>query len=260
MKYIKEITPLASLDFKANFIDKETIRFFTDVYKIEISHKEMAEMLSIYPLCFYYVGNNFRLGALMSLVPDFNFFVLPSGDWATPVIPSLVRAWPFTITEDESADPLNIASSYIADPDDKISNTVAIYETESAFSEKVKLAAKLLIDFAQAREVTRGLLAKLNDLGLIVPWELKVSVGETVTTIPEIYRIDEQRILALSAEDVQMLTRQGAFAVVYAQLLSQSRIGVLQKMYKVHASAIEQKDSIAKASLTDSGKEISFDF
>lgn len=113
------------------------------------------------------------------------------------------------------------------------------------------------------QRTTRRVVASLQQAGLLTTWSLKAVIEGQEHAVTGIWKIDEPALKALPLEQLDPLRQNGALAIVYAQLWSQSRMQKLQQVASAHAAADDKQralDEQMKDLFSDDGGELRFDF
>jgi hypothetical protein len=79
-------------------------------------------------------------------------------------------------------------------------------------------------------EQTDILVSRLDEAGLITPWDLKIRAGKDERPVKGLCRIDEQRLTTLDDTAFLGLRKSKCLPVAYAQLFSMHNLSVLQKL------------------------------
>lgn len=211
---------------------------------IPVSSEELGKLLSFYPICFqkgeqgYQVGIPTGLGAVNCLVHPQN------GKFLLPYVPAILRRYPFNMLKSEQGEPVLC----VVDEEAGFAKGrgEAVIDAEGELSEKGQALVNFLNQLNRSFERVNAVCQQLDALGLLIPLPFQVKdeqSGDLKSVREDLYRVDEQRLNQLSAEDLHTLMSQGAFPVIYAHLFS------LQKLDQVGAAAQ------AYAKLSSAGKK-----
>lgn len=199
---------------------------FVPVAGIELS----TAVLSL-PLCFIRHKDAFQLVALLSPNPNENYYVGPSGRWAGSYIPSQFKWYPFSLEKVEGSDREKMALC-VDESSDLLSDT----EGELFFDENGQLSPLLsevmarLSEFEKSRAVTDLAVAALADAGVIVAWDLKLTINKQEFSVPDVYRIDEATLNRLDDNAYLTLRKAQGIPIAYAQLFSMANTRYFQKL------------------------------
>ncbi|WP_179953453.1 SapC family protein [Desulfobotulus mexicanus] len=208
-----------------------------------VSVAEISHLLSEMPLAFSRSAETgvFQLVAVQGLRPGDNVFLSSTGHWAGQYIPACYRAHPFMVMKETSNNKpvlcMDISSEGIQIPaaDD---DAVRIFDSAGELTPPVSRIVSYLSAHYRTMELTRKLVAQLDDLQLMQHWPIELTTPEgEVIPVGGLFRINEQRIRELTQEAVYDLAVSGAMAIIYAQLFSQSRLKKLVNFYNLQGAA-----------------------
>jgi hypothetical protein len=167
-------------------------------------------------------GKTYAAFAALGLEPGKNLFLMADGTWdRRAYLPAYVRRYPFcmaTITVDgkmreerlvcvekkalhETGDPLF----------DDAGKPVPEWEQQQ----------KLLIEYEADLNRTNEMCATLASLGVIEPFTMQARPTEgTPMALSGMARVNEQKLMALEAEQIKSLMTRGYLAAVYAHVAS----------------------------------------
>lgn len=214
-----------------DFLSKEVV---APIYADEVA----AAMHSM-PVAFIERNGEFSLVAVLSVKPDENLFISRNGEWLASYMPFMYRSFPFKLidTDDQTGKQvLCINENYISAIDEgepffengEITNFIQkIFEREQRYH--------------QNRQLTKNICKILAENDLIIPWNIMVDAGDGEKPLVGLFRVDEIALNALSEDGYLALRRANALAVVYAHLLSLSKINVLSA--RLPAISPESRDS-----------------
>lgn len=229
--------------------------------------EELPHALAIMPMGFRQrETGNFELVAVMSLQAQRNLFVHPDGRWIGGYKPAALRGYPFSLQREQGSDRhvLCFDENSGLMLENPRGDGEPFFDAQGEPAPLVKKLLDFLGQWEQQRQVTQRAVDMLAAQELIVPWEVKVADEASGNTqaVQGLYRLDEKALNALDEKGMAALRAVNALPIAYAQLFSQHRIGVLGKLYRLHAE-FEQEDpaKVDIESLFDDGSEdFSFDF
>lgn len=193
---------------------------------------EVAEAALSMPLAFVRADGMVQLVAMLSTVSGRNGFVAPNGAWLGSYVPALLRAFPFRLGRlaEEGELALCLAAEACSGPDQE-----RIFDLSGDLSPRVRQIASFLSAFEQARQQAGRAGDALDRAGVLVPW--KVNPHDDVTTgevaVAGLWRVDEEALSALSDERFLDLRKIGALGIAHAQVLSTSRLDVLERLARL---------------------------
>ncbi len=217
------------------WIKPTTYRFGYEDKIVAMGATEAIEAMHTLPLAFVREKNNITLVAVLGLTGDRNLLVDGDGNWKHGHVPYVYSCFPFRLGKTATGEVILLAdpqSELIVDsntPADSKSPATSIFNDEGTLTPELQDVEhhlkKLDRDIAKALE----LAVLLDKIGLIEPWPLKLvgaSDAETVT-LQGLFRVSEQSLNGLAAEDLAELRDSGALLIAYCQLLSMSNLKYL---------------------------------
>lgn len=211
---------------------------------------ELSSAVQFYPIGFVKdEAGVFKLVAIQSLEPSLNVFVNTKGQWRVPYVPSVYRGYPFRMLKaDAESDDAPIlcvdtdSGQFDAAPDDNLGQP--LFDEDGALSEMLKKVVDFLDKRDQNRVLTERAVAALSDAELIVPWGIQARLldGEE-STINGLFKIDQERLKALSGDVLETLNKVDALTVAHAQILSLPRLAGLSHFYQQHQMEQEGRAS-----------------
>lgn len=207
---------------------------------------EIVPMSHEVPIVFVHDGRGFVTSALLGLHAGRNVMIDRQGRWIGAHVPAIWRRGPFRLARVEGEAGKMVLC--LDDGSDLISETEGhpLFDESGAPSAMIGAATDLLSQIERDIRSTQTICALLDRMQLIVPWSLDVAQTDGRTErVADLYRIEETRIAGLSGEDLVRLRDAGALAVVYAHLLSLSRVGRLGRLAKgAGQQTAPQKDNL----------------
>lgn len=210
------------------------VRHFADQASVPLVAQEFPRIVLQQPIAFVQREGGFAPVAVLSLYQGRNLFVAPDGKWLAPYLPLLYQTYPFALGAEEG-DRFVLAI-------DEGSGLLSDTEGDPFFdgdelSVPLQKVREELSKLARARKITDAICELLANHELIVPWEIRVAAGEAEQAVAGLFRIDESRLNALSAEAFLALRRIGALPVIYCHLLSMQQMPMLARLAAMHADA-----------------------
>jgi hypothetical protein len=210
---------------------------------------EIPKAISAMPMAFTRHQDRYILVAVLSLIPDTNFFVAPDGRWLGKYIPSVFRSYPFLLAKAEGQNNLVLCvdedSGLIND--DKTAGE-PFFDDNGELTQPVKDVMNFLNHVTQNRAATERAVASLSEAGLITEWPLKIKDETQEKPVTGLFRIDETKLNALEDDQFLKIRKAGALPIAYAQLMSMGNMQILVQL----AQAREQMNQAQmKAKETD---------
>lgn len=240
---------------------------------VPVAAAELSHLLTSMPLAFVHADDNapFELVAVQSLQPGVNAYVAPDGRWLGQYIPAFYRSYPFRLLAIETSK----QTALCADSSQNCFFTEAnseqatpLFDDQGQISEALAKMKRFIETFEKNRRETQQRVAALDEAGLIEPWNVHLSHGDDVRQATDaqpvkgLYRINEAKLKALPAEQLQALIHSGAIALAYAQLLSEQRLQHVGRRYRLHTEwqrHLDENTNIA-ALLDEEDDDTIFDF
>ncbi len=196
--------------------------------------------------------------ALLGLEKNRNLYVDLKGNWLSEYIPITLRCYPFALIDhDNQEGEKTICIDQDCFTDD--SDASPLYKNDGEKDESFIEAINLLTRCEQDRATTQEASNALFDCGVIEAWPFNVRIGEDVTQIEGIYRINEAKLNSLEPLKFAGLRESGAFSIAYAQLFSMTQLSLLIRRYQFLALQKHQLDSneeISSSILDDESLQI----
>lgn len=179
-------------------------------------------------------SGDYRLMALQSLQNGINVYVGTEGQWLGRHTPRIYSNHPFALVA-LNAKEANIYINQGAqdvhlepEPED-----VRLFEENGEFTSDFIQKFEQLQAYHRQQLVTQAQVNQLASYSLIEPWPLELNTGpdNSPEPIQGLYRINEEMLATLDAEASAELVRSGAMKIVYAQIMSTSRLIDLSRLY-----------------------------
>ncbi|WP_444999349.1 SapC family protein [Halomonas mongoliensis] len=205
-------------------------RFAVGEHCVPIAGEELAQAALCLPLVFSHEGNAWRVMALLGLQEGKSLCVDDEGRWRGGYVPAALRSQPFGVQPGQpqqlciDEDSPWLVDGVVGEPlfDEKGGLAALVHETH-AFLKTWELGCRRLGAMAES-------LAKAE---VLRPWQ-----SAALADLPVLYRVDEARWNAMGDRGFLALRHRGVIPLVYAQLMSQSRLGsLLQRQSQPHTSA-----------------------
>jgi len=220
---------------------------------------ELARAQQVLPIGFTKVSNKVLPAAVLGIAQGMSLFVAPNGQWAGGYIPAHIRSYPFRLARTEEGQQVlcfNEDSGLMG------SEGTRFFDESGEPSEALTQILTFLQSIEAAREPTERVCKAIEAAGLLVPWAIQVNVDGDVKALQGLQRIDEQALLALSAEQLKALADAGALPTIYAQLMSMQNINKLQTLVQLHEQHANQQKPDVDIETVFGGQDdtLKFDF
>jgi len=233
------IRPISSFTFAAT----ETV--------VPIYGSEIVLMSHEVPVVFIREADTFTTCALVGVRAGHNLMLDPQGRWIGTHVPAIWRRGAFRLGRVEGEQEPRMVLC-LEDSSDQISHTEGhpLFDESGAATALLSAATNLLSQLERDIRSTQAVCAVLNQMGLIVPWALEIAHPDgQKQRVADLFHIDESKIATLSGEDLVRLRDAGALAVIYAHLLSLSKISLLGRLAKMADEREQQKATLQKGNL-----------
>lgn len=206
---------------------------------------ELGKACTSMPLAFIWRDEQFLPVALLGVERDKNLFVASDGRWLGRYIPAAYRSYPFALGKtddgqmvlciDENSglmmDHQSVSADQVTDP------LLRFYLDNGEPDPSVLEVLSFLEKTHRSQAMTQRICSALNSEALLVPWVFDVKTPGGNHHMEGLYRIDESKLQALSAESLYRLNQTGALSAAYCQLVSMHNINQLSALALLHHSA-----------------------
>ena len=189
-----------------------------------ISFSEFIVASRDYPIVFSTgdAGQTFAPLMVLGLGNEQNLFISSEGEWAADAyIPAFVRRYPFCISKvyvDGMPQPdkvVCIDKAYL----DKTG--IALFDKAGKPEPQWIEREKLLSEYEADLDLTAQMCAIFAKLDLFAPFSMQVTEGgKQALQLQGMYRIDEEKFLALKAANHKALVEKGLMGRIYAHFFS----------------------------------------
>lgn len=200
---------------------------------VEVSGAEVGPLAADMPLAFVRRGERFVLVGLLSCLVGRNLFVGPDGRWMGSYVPATFKFHPFRLVQISTADKVVLCV-------DETSPLIADSRGQRLFDDSGELS-KLASGIVQGMELLRKTQASvaittrgLQEVGVIVPWQLEVKGEKSGTIFEQLHRVDETLLQKLDDASFLKLRKTGALALAYSQIVSMGRVTFLRQLAASH--------------------------
>lgn len=227
---------------------------------------DLPELIVTMPAAFVKQGEGgFELVGLQSFEPQQNMYVHTNGRWIGGYRPAMYRAYPFRLMRETASQQWILCVDEIAQgfTPQAGEGDMPFFDEAGEASQPVKNVLGFLQNLEKSRTLTQKLVTQLAEADLIVPWKIKVAADpDNPTPLQGLFHVDEVALRALPGDQLSALAQSGALSLAYSQLLSERRLSVVQKLYKLrHDALAQQTEKVDLEELFNDGDEdISFNF
>ncbi len=234
-----KVRPLSSLSFA-----RETAT-------VQVCGAEIAAIGQELPVVFARSGDGFIPVALLGFRPQQNLLIDPQGRWLGHHLPAVWRRGPFRLAHIAGEAEGKMALC-LDDSDEHLNESEgqSLFDESGAPTALVNTASALLTQIERDARMTHALCATLDRFELIVPWDLDITQPDgTAQRVGGLFRVDEARIATLSADALVEVRDAGALPVIYAHLLSLSKISTLGRLARLANERTQQQTAMQNGNL-----------
>lgn len=208
---------------------------------IGVQLAEIGPLSGVLPLAFARQSEtDYVLTALHGFADGHNLLVDEQGRWLGTYLPMGLRAYPLTLAPlAPAADgalryglAFQHASGLYREAPDVTLGERRFFDDAGNLKPWLARHAEMLQASVAQRAVTARAVEALRDAQLLTPWQLdQPDAGEPERRLPPgLYRVNEERLKALTGPQLQPLHQANALALAYAQLLSMGRVQMLHRL------------------------------
>lgn len=224
--------------------------FATGWCAVPVQMSELGTLVPSVPLAFARAApGRFTLVAVTGFADGRNQLVTNDGRWVLQYVPMDLGCYPFRVLPiAQSADAkatygvgFNHASGLYRAAPDVAAGEQLFFTADSKPQPAFQQMTERLQRTVQQQRFTQRALAALEAAELLVPWQVQPRDGHPEETLPAgLYRVDEAKFNTLTGDVLGTLHQVHAIALAYAQLLSMTRLVVLQRLKDTHLAAAQQ--------------------
>lgn len=147
-----------------------------------------------------------------------NLYVDPAGRWLSRYVPAELRAYPFGMVDNEAGElALGIRGEHLVALDEE--GAQPLFDADGKASADVAGVADFLQQRERQRDQARQACRLMDELGLLVPWPLKVRLEKDAepVVIPGLWRVEPSALAALKGEALERLNALGALSLATLQ-------------------------------------------
>jgi hypothetical protein len=199
--------------------------FATSVNVLPVTLSELPLASHEYPIMFVRIGQTeqFALVMVVGLEPTENVFAANGGWEAGAYVPAYVRRYPYCMTRipavgDQPAQLMICVEEAFAGDDG-----VQMFDEQGNGNARWNDIYKFLNEYEADLERTREATSIITDLKLLENTTLQANVGENSYPLQGLYRVNEQRLDQLNANEMKSLLRKGGLSIIYQHLSSITR-------------------------------------
>lgn len=214
-----------------SFTSRDGYHFAKQQSAVPILLAELNRVLPQYPIAFLPENGHYTAVAITGDGKR-NIYINNDGKWLSEYVPSAMRGYPFTIVNNNEGQAIFCIHEDHLHPD---TDHQPLFTDTKELTSEAKQHLDFLTQCEGNRQQTIKATTALAEHNLLVPWTLTVDgSGDTPQRIGGLYRIDEEALNQLPAEQFAALRPNGAIALAYAQLFSMTQHSQLSERIKYH--------------------------
>lgn len=222
----------------------QDLRFFAENAIIPLGAHEAPQAGLHMPLAFIKQQNTYDLVALTGIRQNESLGVDPmSGQWTLYYVPDLAKVYPFRLTNKKDSDELIVIVDEASGLITNDSNDWPFFQSNGEPEEQLAVVIQRLQQLQQGRMASFELCQRLEDGGLLEPWNIEIKGEDESNRIGGLYRINEKALNELGNVPFLGLRQNGALALAYAQLLSMGNIHKLGRLAYLRQQEMGMGDS-----------------
>lgn len=224
---------------------------FGHLYFKKFTHYRHASGDSVIPIVLMEVGRammdtplafmqdeqgKYQLVAIASFINNVNVLIDQQGYFRTSYVPACYRSYPFLSAltqEGERVLCFDKASDLLTENPNE---GEAFFDEKGEISPHLKNIMTLLHNVTQNTALTQQAISTLTEYDLIAPWELSIEEQK----IMGLYRINEEKLFKLKAEEMIKIRDCGALTLAYAQLFSMQHVIRIKELTKAFLLSQQQ--------------------
>jgi hypothetical protein len=179
------------------------------------------------PLAFMAHKDGMKLAAVTGFQHGQNLLLDAHGQWRVDYIPAVYRSYPFALVplkDGNNAIAVDMDSGLITDREG-----APLLDAQGKLTEEVSAVVDFLTQLEAGKSITDKACQVLQQHDLLVPWKLEVELASGQRQLRGLYRVDENRLNALSAESLKEVQSKNGLMLIYLHLLSLQHINQLHK-------------------------------
>ena len=227
-----------------------TFAFAREMAVVPVAAAEIAQVTLAFPMTFLKENDIFVPVALLSLDGQRNLFVAPDGRWLGSYSPAMLRSHPFALLRDTQGNLVLCIDEATGLLPGNESGT-PFFDEDGLIAAPTRSVLDFLTTLERSRMAARQVVATLDGLGLVVPWDITVTSATGSQKVAGPHRIDEAALNALPAADFAGLRTGGAVGLALCQILSTQHLETLNRLSAAQAAHHAADRTILQEALRD---------
>ena len=210
---------------------------------VHLNAAEFATAATAYPIVFSQDSGSgeFSPVAVLGLRSTENLFVNDTGEWLAHCYqPAYVRRYPFHVAEMPDAQGRAPQRLVCFEAGSLVAGGAPLFDASGKATPVWEGIQRLLEAIESSRQQTRVLCKRLESLGLFTPFEaIAMPRSGKRLRLQGLFRVDEEKLNAISGKDLRVMLRKGELRATYAHLVS------LENFAKLMELAVERDQAAA---------------
>ncbi|BBP45134.1 peptidase [Thiosulfatimonas sediminis] len=212
---------------------KQPFKFAAMLDFLPLSYEEITKLNGLFPICFRHVSGRIEFGIPTHFIAANNALVHPgNGKFLLPYVPAVLRRYPFQLAKLSDG---KMSLVVAEEADFAKHHGDAIVDAQGALTAKGKQLQEFLVKLNARFEQMQKALQLLAKLQLFKPIRFELPETVDVPARADLLQIDEQKLNALSAQDLLELRDAGALPLIYSNLLNAHLLPRLSQAVEVFA-------------------------
>ncbi len=205
--------------------------FAAGINSVPLVAAEFERAAAEYPIVFAGEGDALAPAAILGLHDGENLFLKPDGSWDGAYIPAFLRRYPFVFASTgENGETLTLCLDDAFDGVNRDGRGERLFDAEGERTQYLKSVLQFTSDYQAQHNLTRRLVARLNELKLFEPATAQITLPDgTGHTLAGFQRVSQDRLRGLDDATVVELFRSDMLGLIHAHLTS---LGQLQGLLR----------------------------
>jgi len=225
----------------------------------ELSLTEAAKAAVNLPLAFMRNTDGlYQLVSVQGFQAEENLLVSKEGRWLSNYIPAQYRFHPFLLVQNDK-EQLVLCFNNLHHQLKKNTDNEPFFTEDKELMPIINQVFEGLVERWHGLKQAQSVAMKLDQLGLIKPWEIIIESKGNGIRVDGYFCVDEQKVAGLSASELVDLRDTGALALAYCQMISMNNLPYLRSLQTDQTGEASQSDGEINFAL-NAGDEGSLNF
>ncbi len=200
----------------------------------------------------------YELFAISSFIPNINVLIDASGNFKTAYIPACYRVYPFLVAnigEDKKILCFNNASGLL---NTQSNEGEPFFDSDGNLSTHIENIKDVIEHIIRSAEDTQRALKLLDEMNLIVPWDIVINITGENQKVEGVFEIDGEKLSKLDGDKLIQLRDSGALYLIYAQMFSKQHIRKIEQLTRFYL--MEQAKKQSNTSIVNQKGDLDLEF